>query len=364
MRDYEIVPYGPELLEPLIALYHGVFGRTPRDCRDYLEWKYWRNPYIDEPLLFLARDSRGSVVGLRGFYGTCWQVAGRRVVIPCADDFAIAAGDRNKGLMTVIMRAALDSLARRGFGYTMNASGGQLTVLQSLAMGWRSLGPMEPVARMTRLGRIRRTIDRAAHRTVYRLFPRAKKWYPRCSFAELDRHAAKSKARSDSVVVESVPRPEAMAQLVAGRARDGRVRHVRDADFFRWRFANPTREYRFLYYERDGALDGYLAVAGYRRSSVAFNIVDIEARSDAVLAELLEAACTWGGFSAVGAWSASYSPAARELLARHGFVPTDVALRARGMPCVLLKKIDSARSGEPALDGATWDIRLIDSMQG
>src|SRR5215831_5149523 len=142
MRDFEIVPYSPDLMEPMIALYSEVFARTPKVCRDYLEWKYWRNPYLDEPLLFFARDARGSIVGMRGFYGTCWEIAGRRVVIPCADDFAITASERNNGLMTIIMRAALDALARRGFVYTLNASGGQLTVLQSLAMGWKSLGPM------------------------------------------------------------------------------------------------------------------------------------------------------------------------------------------------------------------------------
>jgi GNAT superfamily N-acetyltransferase len=364
MLDYEIVRYRPEFLEPMVALYGEVFGRAPQDCRDYLDWKYWRNPYLDESLLFLARNGRGSIVGMRGFYGTCWELAGERFVIPCADDFAIAAGERDKGLMTLIMRTALDSLARRGFAYTMNASGGQLTVLQSLAMGWKSLGPMEPVVRMTRLERVRRAIDGAARRTIFRRFARTTRGYPSCSFAELDRHRRASNAPEGNVVVESSPRPEAMAALVGSIAPDGRVRHVRDADFFRWRFGNPTREYRFLYYERGGAWEGFLAVAGYRRANLPFNIVDAEVRSDFVLAELLESACAWGRFPAVGAWFASHSPAARTLLTRHGFVPTDLGLRVRGMPCVLLKKIGSACAGKSAIDGAAWDLRLIDSMQG
>jgi GNAT superfamily N-acetyltransferase len=363
MPDYEVVPYRPELLEPMIALYSEVFSRSTQECRAYLHWKYWRNPYLDEPLLFLAQDGTGSVVGMRGFYGASWQVGGRRVVIPCADDFAIASAERNKGLMTVIMRTALDSLARRGFGYTMNASGGELTVLQSLAMGWKSLGPIEPVARMTRRERARRAIVRVARRTLLgRLVPTRMR-YATGSFAELDRHARNASARTTRhVVVECSPRPEAMAQLVHSNSRDARIRHVRDADFFRWRFANPTREYRFLYVERDGALDGFIAVAGYRRSNLQFNIVDIEARNDVVLAELLESACAWGRFPAIGAWSASCSAATRTLLARHGFVPSDRGLRARGMPCVLLKRIGSAESSD--VDGAAWDIRLIDSMHG
>jgi GNAT superfamily N-acetyltransferase len=361
MADYEVVPYRPELLEQLIALYNEVFARSPEQCRDYLHWKYWRNPYLDAPLLFLARDRSGSVVGMRGFYGTCWQIGGERVVIPCADDFAITAAERNKGLMTVIMRTALEALARRGFGYTMNASGSELTVLQSLAMGWKSLGPMEPVVRMTTVERARRLIVRAARRTLSRRFPRRSARNPSGSFARLDRHGTESAKRERDVVVESSPRPEAMAELVRSLAGDGRIRHVRDADFFRWRYGNPTREYRFLYFERGGALEGFVALAGYARSALPFNIVDIEAQSDTVLAALVESACTWGNFPAVGAWLASHSPAARTLLTRHGFVATDRALRARGMPCVLLKKIGSASS---AIEGAAWDIRLIDSMHG
>jgi GNAT superfamily N-acetyltransferase len=362
MPNYEVVPYRPELLEPMVRLYTQVFTRSPQECRDYLDWKYWRNPYLDEPLLFLARDDSGAVVGMRGFYGTCWQFAGQRVVIPCADDFAIAAAERNKGLMTAIMRTALDSLVRRGFGYTMNASGSELTVLQSLAMGWKSLGPMEPVARMTRLERARRVIVRAARRASLWRFVPTSMTYPSGSFAELDRRGGEARARAGNVVVESSPRPEAMAQLVRSNADDRRIRHVRDADFFRWRFGNPTREYRFLYYERDGALEGFVALAGYRRSNLQFNIVDVEARDDAVLAELLESACAWGRFPAIGAWLTSHSPAARRLLTRYGFVPIDRGLRARGMPCVLLKKIGPDENS--AIDRAAWDIRLIDSMQG
>jgi len=152
-----------------------------------------------------------------------------------------------------------------------------------------------------------------------------------------------------------------MAELVRSIAGDGRIRHVRDAEFFRWRFENPTRQYRFFYYVSDGKLTGFIAIAGYCRSKLQFNIVDIEARNEEVLGELLESACSWGSFPAVGAWLASHSPVARTLLTQHGFVATDHGLRARGMPCVLLKKIGSAES--PAIEGA-WDIRLIDSMHG
>src|SRR6478672_5442840 len=102
--------------------------------------------------------------------------------------------------------------------------------------------------------------------------------YPTWSFAYLDRLGTGASRRSSNVLVESSPRSEAMAELVRSIAGDGRIRHVRDAEFFRWRFENPTRQYRFFYYESYGRLEGFMVVAGYRRSDLQFNIVDIEAR--------------------------------------------------------------------------------------
>ena len=368
MTDYEVIAYRPEFKDQVVALYGDAFRLAPLECRRYLEWKHERNPYIREPTLFVARDGHGSILGMRGFYGTCWKVAGQRIVIPCADDFAIVPGERNKGLMTGIMRAAIEALAQRGYSQLLNASGGMVTVLQSLAMGWQSLGPMEAVARLSPRERIRRTLRKLAEGKpfVWR-FAREKAHGDAACFVRLDRSGRRSASRGGSVVVGSLPRPEAMAQLVDRRPDDGRIGHVRDAAFFRWRFDNPAREYRFLYHERDGDLAGFLIVGrsrSYRPNKPPFNIVDWEARTENVRAELLDMALAWGRFPLIGTWSASLSSSGRKMLTDHGFHPTDLDLRARGMPCVLLKNLGTPGSPAAAVDGAAWDVRLIDSMHG
>ena len=53
-----------------------------------------------------------------------------------------------------------------------------------------------------------------------------------------------------------------MAELAERIGYDGRIRHVRDEQYFSWRFQNPLSEYRFLFWD-NGRLDGYLVL--YRK---------------------------------------------------------------------------------------------------
>ena len=381
-NGYEIIPYRPEHKDGVVKLWQEAFQAPGQARRKYLEWKYERNPYLREPILFAAVDRDGQVVGTRGFHGSRWHSTGESTLILCAEDFAIAPEHRSSGLAAALMRVALEDLEQRGYEYVMNGSGGQATVLQSLAMGWKSVGAMEPVALLARQELTRHGIHRRASflkriwrpgrvtRGVYgRLLYGAK----RSSFERLDRvkHESSTGPRGQ-VVVETSPRPAEMAEFCDRRSSDSRIRHVRDPEFFHWRFTNPSREYRFLLYLSDGRLEGYLAIARYpwyeSLAAPSFSIVDWEGASHEVCAELLRFALTRGGFGGIFAWTASLSDENSELLERSGFVPTQTELRARGMPCVLIKKLGSAGDwtigGVPALEPSNWDIRLIDTMSG
>ena len=191
-------------------LWGQAFDSTIRERLAYLEWKYEQNPYFREPILVVALDARGRVVGTRGFLGSCWQTPTGVIPIPCAEDFAIAPRYRETGLATAIMRFALDDLEQRGFEYVMNASGGQITVLNSLAMGWKTLGPMQPVARMTTptprvraaqpavLGGARRLFRGRLSRTIYRRLRRPRGCPSRSSIRPKGRSPTTPRRRSAS----------------------------------------------------------------------------------------------------------------------------------------------------------------------
>jgi GNAT superfamily N-acetyltransferase len=374
---YEIVSYRPAHKWQVAELESHLWCRDVSLAVRYLEWKYQENPYAPEPAMYLA-FAGSELVGVRGFYGARWESGhgAARVVssVPVADDFIVAPAHRNRGLVTLIMRAAFEDLARRGHRYVLNLSGGQVTVMGSLAMGWKSAGPLEPIGLGTGSSvarQARALLSRTRFRWRFAESPLLRSGVERKPFRRLD--ARGSRTGGGPISIERAPRLDAMIELVERLGHDGRIRHVRDREFFAWRFRNPLSCYRFLYHG-DHRLEGFLVLqaphpAVGRPSRV--KLVDLEGSSAAVRAELLDAAIDAGRFPQLFSWAVALPDDARDQLFARGFEPVDLDARAHGCPCVLVKAVSAAPGGEPWVLGgrpltdlAAWDLRMIYTMAG
>ena len=164
-----------------------------------------------------------------------------------------------------------------------------------------------------------------------------------------------------------------MSELVIRLGHDGRIRQVRDREFFAWRFRNPLRDYRFLYFGNT-RLEGYLVLMSQHPttpSPTRVKIVDLEATSASVRSELLDAAIDLGRFPELFAWAATLPGEARTYLVSRGFKPADLELRARGCPCVLVRPVSPESTASPWMLGtcrltnlADWDMRMLYTMAG
>jgi GNAT superfamily N-acetyltransferase len=379
MTGVEVVRFDPDLNEELIEFRRTSYESGFPESRDYLAWKYLQNPYISGPLFYIAR-ANGRIVGMRGMYGTCWEYGNRReaAVLPCADDFAIAPEHRNTGVATQIMREALADLARRGYDYVINTSGGRITAMLSLASGWRSAGQVEPMIHRSRSERLRHRVRTRARATRF-LWRLARSSSANIvsspePFRRIDAMPRMAAKEPDAfIVAERAPRIEEMAALVRRLPYDGRIRQVRDVTFLSWRYQNPVRDYRFFYYERAGRLEGYLVMARHiecQLPTLPFHVVDWEGSSEPIRAALLECAMSVARMTELGAWAIGRSPGDRALLARAGFEPTDLDMRKRGMPCILVKSLRNEPpaswmlGGSSILDATRWDPRLVYTMHG
>jgi GNAT superfamily N-acetyltransferase len=377
--SYEILKYRPEFRDGVVRLQtHLLWSRDVVRNEAYLSWKHEQNPYQSEPCLYLAMSGR-DVVGMRSFFQTEWQVGTPPETFRAlyADDFVIAPEHRNRGVARRIMTIAFEELREGPHAYAVNLSAGGVTFLTSLAAGWKSAGPMQPVARRSRGGT-------ALHRLRARMGPRrffrgrlgsviglaTGSHHP---FSRLDRLILEGAGRAGPhVIVEAAPRCEAMAALVAQLPFDGRIRHSRDERFLSWRYRNPLREYRFLYWGPE-PLEGYLVLQSPRENRqwpARVRIVDWEARDDRVRAGLLQAAIC-GGFAELVMWTATQTPGVRQILQEAGFEPVDADRTARGIPGLLLKPLhpgppdaDWVFAGRRLLDLSQWDLRMIYSMHG
>jgi len=357
----------------------GLWSKDPDQNIRYFEWKYEANPYGGEPVLYLA-FLHGELIGMRGFYASRWEFGrpARQLDILVADDLIIDERHRNKGYVHQIMETALADLGERGEAYVFNLSGGPLTVLSSLAMGWKSAGRLGPMARRSGMARARHTSELILSSLPgLRRFsnsPLLRDRGGRSSFEQFDRLEGSFRSTNGIRVDFSAnPRPERMARLVGQIGHDGRLRHMRDPMFLNWRLRNPLAEYRFCYVGEE-SLDGY-AILGRNTSAGALDpkvvVADLEAIDERTRTALLGAVVRPGMFDHLYAWSATLKPADIEFLGSAGFRSVVADYKIRRHPQILVRPTSVARPETPwcldglsLLDPCNWDMRMIYSMAG
>jgi GNAT superfamily N-acetyltransferase len=359
------VKYRPEFKNQLVELQKHLWSSDVTVNAAYLEWKYERNPYINTPLIYLALCA-GKVVGMRGMCGARWQIgdSGQTFRVPIAGDLVIAPDHRNQGLYTKIMKAALTDLVDTDYRYVFNLSANPLNLLGSLTMGWRSIGHLQPMHRKSYRGVVLNRLQRYANKLSF--LPSVKRRNP---FDFLDRKALRDQGKVGlHVSVERAPRPQAMAELVERTTGDGRIRHVRDQEYFAWRFNNPLSSYRFLFWGKTTRIEGYLIMRSQLyNETFRVNIVDWEATNPQVRSDLLEAAVRLQHSHSLRIWTATLPGAVKSLLQKKGFkLLTEAKSISRYRPTVLLRpvrddmlKTDWLIAGRSLLDMGNWDLRMI-----
>lgn len=376
--QYALVEYRPDFKEQIAVLQQHLWSADPVLNRAYFEWKYERNPYISSPHVAIGLHG-DRLVAMRGLFGSSWEVGVGRppVVLLCADDYVIAPEHRGSGLAGELMRLAHDIADREGFEYLLSTSAGRVTALQSLALGWRGAGAMEPVglcapqsAKGSRLGRLLRLVP-GARRAESRL--RSVSRRKRAIFSGIDEaSSSRDGSTGDGIDVSTVPKPDAMVGLLDRLGYDGRIRHLRDAEYFAWRYRNPLREYRFLFLG-GASLAGYLVlqrIIAPMSEPDRIRIVDWEATDRDGLRSLLRFVLDQGQFVELFTWEAAAPPGGRDVLREHGFQPIDLEVRLRGVPSVLVRpahgdvSVSWTLGGHQLLDPASWDMRLLYSMIG
>jgi GNAT superfamily N-acetyltransferase len=377
--SYEIIRYRPELKRQVVELQTHLWSPSLALNTSYFQWKYEQNPYIKEPLIYLAMHC-GEAIGMRGFFGVQWEggVPTRQFTNLYADDMVIAPEHRHCGLMSKIMTFAFDDLENRGYDYVFNLSAGSVTLRSSLSMGWRSAGWAHPMrwrswrtaVRNRVLGRMRslpllsRKLDRLPSRRTARSGSSLGDF-------DLDR-MNRLFERTSAISVHTTPNCAAMAELVSRVGNVGRIRHVRNSEYFNWRLQNPQSRYRFLFWQED-RLEGYLVLQEYTSESAphdVVNIVDWEASSAAVQEGLLEAAFAFAQDRSLVVWSATLPQSAIALLKKSGF-RSIIAPKAPAPPAVLVRPLHRqvvngtwSLAGQALLDLASWDLRMLYSMIG
>ena len=141
---YRIITYSPEYRAQVLELQKHL-GALPELNAAYLDWKHLRNPYVSEPLIYLAMCGE-LVVGMRSFVGAKWEFGSSRqtLVLPLESDMVIAPDHRAHGLVSLIMKAALKDLAERCYTYVLSMGTRPAVLMSNIKSGWKTIGSLGP----------------------------------------------------------------------------------------------------------------------------------------------------------------------------------------------------------------------------
>jgi hypothetical protein len=279
-----------------------------------VRWKYLENPYLEEPLIYLAIDGK-HVVGMRAVMGAMWQAgtSSPAVFLGVGADSGIHPSLQGQGLYSELSDYTYADLTLRGHKAILSTSSTAKTyVILTKHQGWIRLGNVAMVSR----GVANSEGPEGGRKPIRQRWPRLARLAKRIGggpFSKLDRRWA---GRSDIQITDQVD-PHRMIDLIERVGSDGRIQHVRDYGYLTWRYRHPYSRYRFLFAGRQ-RLDGFLVIA--RRSSTApARLLDVEATEPAVVARLLECIADPHALSTVETWSSGLSATVSETMGASGF---------------------------------------------
>jgi GNAT superfamily N-acetyltransferase len=359
---YDIVRYTPKYRNQILSLQQRLWGRDLRAISEYFEWKHERNPYGNEPLVYLALCG-DAVVGMRGFLRGEWQVGStkQRVSAVTAGDTAVQAAHESRGIFRRIMRFAMTDLKQRGFTCMLNLGASPATYFRSLRDGWVAIQAFDPVRTETGIWQ---KVDQLHHKIVG--IPGLWRMEDNDLLYRLVRRKRRHPKSRVPLSVSSSARPLEMAEFILSGAPDKRITQRRDARYLKWRFADPFASFHFLYWD-DGDLKGFLVLEQRRHRSFGHvKIADWQAADEVIRRALLECAIEFANPAAISIWTGSRSESEIRLLGEAAFRRFD---DSRGIkrykPSLLLRTLDADtlpddRGDDVSLtDGSAWNVRML-----
>lgn len=370
--DIEIVRYSPERKYDILQLQQRLWSSDLALNERFFAWRYEQNPVVGQPLIYLAVRNNAAVA-MRASFPSRWEIGpgSSEETWYLSDDLVVLPEFESTGIFAQFVESLGTDLAAMGHDFFLSLSALRVTRLQSLAAGAVGLGSMKPLGHRpgwaAALDRAQQTLARTPFlwRTAATL---DRENAAAAVFARLD-HADPVVYDGTRVRADSVARPKEMADLVRRLGHDGRFRQKRDESYLDWRYRNPLHEYRFLYANGLGGLDGYLVLErnlSDMGNSRRVNIADWEATSASVANTLLRAVLQLGRPEELVSWSENLPSAQIATLLGHGFESIDVDQVARGLPSVLVwptgrvgSSYDQPRGGRSLLSLDDWDLRMI-----
>jgi hypothetical protein len=298
-KEYDIVNFHPDLIEGALKVLTGLWGDDMERNRSYFEWKYTHNPYSEKDLGIVAMRGK-EVVGFRGYFASQWKLphTDEPFVFLSPGDTYIQPEHRMKKLSFVMGQMAMDNYGNR-YRLFLNFSSNKKAAPGYLKMGFFPLVPKRYLNRIT--------------------FPGAIKYIVSSTFPQKSDKIDISNGLFGFVEVSDFPKPKEMADVVSMQEDDGpKIRLHQNEAFFRWRFNNHRKIYKFYYFRQEDKITGYMVMRLLMENRRGY-IIDYAAKENVALEKMIAAAINSRCFSVISIIAYSVSDHMAAVLAKLNF---------------------------------------------
>lgn len=366
--DYEIIRYEEKYNDEICEFQKPLWTADSNLNKNYFKWKYFENPVSESPKIYLVLRA-GKLIAFRGLQDMHWQIGGtpNHFIALSSMDLHIQEDHRNKGIYTNLMNFVLRDLNEMGYRYIFNFSAGTVNLLNSLAMGWKSIGEIHTMKMTKQIQRNEPGPIKFARRILWKTgaAQRLKDLLGITQSTNRIHHRSKTEPQS-RLVVEDRPKPKDMATLVKDLVPINKITLIRDETYFSWRYSNPMSKYIFLYLYDEG-LKGYL-VLGNNGLLIGdyetYNIFELEAANSQIKIELLNHLIKIMDFGTISVWERMLDQDCIDYLITQGFIEGNLRKSVKDFTqTILIKSLgkDNNRCEYKSLnllDSQNWDLKM------
>jgi GNAT superfamily N-acetyltransferase len=272
---YEISSLRHEEIYEAAILLHYLWGGHPENNVCYLKWKYFDNPYSEEPHAIVTKHNQ-KIVGFRGYFLTKWWIAGdkeKQFLVLCACDACVHPDHRRKGLSSAMINYAMNKFKLYN-GIFLNSSSNALSQPGNVKLGFVALSEKGMLRKYS-----------LTHLVL-------KKYLKIKDTSNTSKNSKIIDLKNDRIEFSNQVRPDEMANInLCRRQTENKFKLWQDNRFFSWRYNDPKNRFIFYYLYNQGLMKAYLVIKLVMKENIeAGEILDFDAFDTGDLIKIIKKA--------------------------------------------------------------------------
>jgi hypothetical protein len=310
---------------------------------DLFAWRYEKNPYVNEPLIYIALYN-DEIIGVRAYVVQKFVYNKLVFNVASAADAVVHPSFRNMGIFSKLNKYSVNHINDNYELYKiyciLNLSSNELSTHLNLKHGWKPLG--------------------IKHNYIkYSLYNVIRNYYSNAFSEELvDANANYKIFITKRLFINSI------TQLINRLNYNNIITNLRDANYYQWRYRGINNNCYFIYCYYNRAMVGYMIIK--RLSTIKFSIEEYRCNDSECFIYMINAAFKKIKISAIKVFRVSNNPDVNLILSVAGFnIESKLSLKIKKkkqLPALIniVASTNNLLPDEVLLNPDNWELYAAD----